>query len=79
MFGKNSSLTEPESTKTCTSRYTDFQVLPVRILMYLGNLNLSMDNSRNLTPIRRIVHHENSGQIFIQIIRIIDISEVKNA
>lgn len=34
--------TEPESTKTCTSRYTDFQVLPVNIYTYIYNLNLSV-------------------------------------
>lgn len=29
MFGNNKEITAPESTEACTSRYTDFQVLPV--------------------------------------------------
>jgi len=43
MSGKNKiSLTEPKSTQTCTSGYTDSQVLPVTLCMHAHNLNLSV-------------------------------------
>ena len=33
--------TAPESTQACTSRYTDFQVLPVKLYNFMEFINLS--------------------------------------
>lgn len=36
-------IAEPESTQTCTSRYTDFQVLPANNISVFKLINLSLE------------------------------------